>query len=120
MPARGASAGTAAAVVARGDGDVDVETQCAVPMPPDGVPCRKNLACGSHSFSEKRAVRGRSQPFDALLRGFVLAKARGGGAAGGDVSDGRGGSAGEEKKRVDLMDIDDRSGLDGWEVLKPR
>jgi hypothetical protein len=108
--------------------EVDVETQCAVPMPPDGKPCQKNLSCNSHSFSEKRAVRGRSAPFDQLLRKFVLEKAKGGmgvGTVGGGTA-AHGRLPEKEKKQVDLMDMDVEvdegtgGGMGAWEVLKPR
>jgi hypothetical protein len=121
--------GPSLAPPARGQNmDVDVETQCAVPMPPDGKPCQKNLSCNSHSFSEKRAVRGRSAPFDQLLRKFVLEKAKGGmgvGTVGGGTA-AHGRLPEQEKKQVDLMDMDVEvdegtgGGMGAWEVLKPR
>ncbi|KAJ9639413.1 Sister chromatid cohesion protein pds5 [Coniosporium tulheliwenetii] len=45
---------------------VDVETQCAVPLP-NGARCTRDLTCPRHSLSAKRAVPGRSAPFDQLL-----------------------------------------------------
>jgi SAGA-associated factor 73 len=45
---------------------VDVEAQCAVPLP-DGSFCARNLACKRHSMASKRAVTGRSAPYDQLL-----------------------------------------------------
>lgn len=45
---------------------IDVETQCSVPLPKGGS-CIKDLACKRHSLGAKRAVPGRSAPFDQLL-----------------------------------------------------
>ena len=45
---------------------VDVERQCGVIMP-SGQQCRRNLACSTHSVGAKRAVPGRSLPYDQLL-----------------------------------------------------
>ncbi|KAI9641529.1 SAGA complex subunit Sgf73 [Ciborinia camelliae] len=46
-------------------GPVDVERQCGVLK--DGVPCARSLTCKSHSMGAKRAVPGRSLPYDMLL-----------------------------------------------------
>ncbi|RPA80889.1 SCA7-domain-containing protein [Ascobolus immersus RN42] len=45
---------------------VDVETKCGVPLPLGGY-CARSLTCKSHSMGAKRAVPGRSQPYDILL-----------------------------------------------------
>lgn len=45
---------------------VDVEKQCGVPHP-NGTLCARSLTCKTHSMSAKRAVRGRSVPYDILL-----------------------------------------------------
>lgn len=45
---------------------VNVERHCAV-LKPDGEPCRGSLACKRHSMAAKRAIAGRSLPFDQLL-----------------------------------------------------
>lgn len=45
---------------------VDIEKQCGVELPRGGQ-CARRLSCKSHSMSAKRAVRGRSAPFDRLL-----------------------------------------------------
>lgn len=45
---------------------VDVEKQCGVPLPNGGL-CARSLTCKTHSMSAKRAVRGRSAPYDVLL-----------------------------------------------------
>jgi SAGA-associated factor 73 len=46
---------------------VDVERQCGVLDPEKGTMCARSLTCKSHSMSAKRAVPGRSQPYDTLL-----------------------------------------------------
>ncbi|CAD6444852.1 cb8bafe8-6a00-4810-88c1-57d19072a576 [Sclerotinia trifoliorum] len=46
-------------------GPVDVERQCGVLK--DGVPCARSLTCKSHSMGAKRAVPGRTLPYDMLL-----------------------------------------------------
>lgn len=47
-------------------GPVDVEKQCGVLLP-DGKQCARSLTCKSHSMGAKRAVPGRSLPYDMLL-----------------------------------------------------
>ncbi|KZF21484.1 3-oxoacyl-synth [Xylona heveae TC161] len=47
-------------------GPVDVERQCGVPLP-NGAQCARSLTCKSHSMGAKRAVPGRSLPYDMLL-----------------------------------------------------
>jgi SAGA-associated factor 73 len=47
-------------------GPVDVEKQCGVPLP-NGALCARSLTCKSHSMGAKRAVPGRSAPYDVLL-----------------------------------------------------
>ena len=49
-------------------GPVDVERQCGVSK--DGVPCARSLTCKSHSMGAKRAVAGRSLPYDMLLAAY--------------------------------------------------
>ncbi|CZT49471.1 related to SGF73-SAGA associated factor [Rhynchosporium secalis] len=49
-------------------GPVDVEKQCGVIK--DGVPCARSLTCKSHSMGAKRAVPGRSLPYDMLLAAY--------------------------------------------------
>lgn len=49
-------------------GPVDVEKQCGVLK--DGVPCARSLTCKSHSMGAKRAVPGRSLPYDMLLTAY--------------------------------------------------
>ena len=46
---------------------VDVEKQCGVWDPEKQSMCARSLTCKSHSMSAKRAVQGRSQPYDILL-----------------------------------------------------
>ncbi|KAH6636797.1 SCA7, zinc-binding domain-containing protein [Chaetomium tenue] len=48
------------------NGPVDVEKQCGVILP-NGQSCARSLTCKGHSMSAKRAVPGRSMPFDMLL-----------------------------------------------------
>ncbi|KXX73905.1 SAGA-associated factor 73 [Madurella mycetomatis] len=55
--------------VAKPKGPVDVERQCGV-MLPNGQPCARSLTCKSHSMSAKRAVPGRSLPYDMLLMAY--------------------------------------------------
>ncbi|KAK1243074.1 hypothetical protein MKX07_003702 [Trichoderma sp. CBMAI-0711] len=50
-------------------GPVDVERQCGV-MLPNGQPCARSLTCKSHSMGAKRAVSGRSLPYDMLLAAY--------------------------------------------------
>ena len=45
---------------------VDVEKQCGVDLPMGGQ-CARSLTCKSHSMGAKRAVPGRSAPYDKLL-----------------------------------------------------
>ncbi|KAL2073988.1 hypothetical protein VTL71DRAFT_7766 [Oculimacula yallundae] len=49
-------------------GPVDVEKQCGVIK--DSVPCARSLTCKSHSMGAKRAVPGRSLPYDMLLAAY--------------------------------------------------
>ncbi|BAO40562.1 SAGA-associated factor 73 [Kluyveromyces marxianus DMKU3-1042] len=48
---------------------VNFDKQCGVPLPEGGV-CGRSLTCKSHSMGAKRAVEGRSQPFDILLADY--------------------------------------------------
>ncbi|KAF4123294.1 SAGA-associated factor 73 [Geosmithia morbida] len=48
---------------------VDVERQCGVILP-NGQPCARSLTCKSHSMGAKRAVAGRSLPYDMLLAAY--------------------------------------------------
>ncbi|KAL8775396.1 MAG: hypothetical protein Q9209_000404 [Squamulea sp. 1 TL-2023] len=50
-------------------GPVDVEKQCGVPLPNGGY-CARSLTCKSHSMGAKRAVPGRSKPYDTLLNQY--------------------------------------------------
>jgi hypothetical protein len=50
-------------------GPVDVEKQCGV-MLPNGAMCARSLTCKSHAMGAKRAVPGRSQPYDYLLAAY--------------------------------------------------
>lgn len=37
---------------------------------PNGQPCARSLTCKSHSMGAKRAVAGRSLPYDMLLAAY--------------------------------------------------
>ncbi|KAH0362427.1 hypothetical protein KCU65_g8073, partial [Aureobasidium melanogenum] len=50
----------------RPEAEIDIEKQCAVPLP-SGAQCARGLNCKRHGTSAKRAVTGRSAPFDQLL-----------------------------------------------------
>ena len=50
-------------------GPVDVEKQCGVALP-NGAFCARSLTCKSHSMGAKRAVPGRSLPYDMLLAAY--------------------------------------------------
>ncbi|EEH49287.2 deubiquitination module subunit SGF73 [Paracoccidioides brasiliensis Pb18] len=54
---------------AKPKGPVDVEKQCGVPLP-NGGQCARSLTCKSHSMGAKRAVPGRSLPYDMLLQAY--------------------------------------------------
>ena len=54
---------------AKPKGPVDVERQCGVLLP-NGQPCARSLTCKSHSMGAKRAVPGRSLPYDMLLAAY--------------------------------------------------
>lgn len=50
-------------------GPLDVEKQCGVPLPSGGF-CARSLTCKTHSMGAKRAVPGRSAPYDILLQQY--------------------------------------------------
>lgn len=50
-------------------GPVDVEKQCGVALPSGGF-CARSLTCKTHSMGAKRAVPGRSAPYDVLLSAY--------------------------------------------------
>ncbi|EPE09455.1 saga complex component [Ophiostoma piceae UAMH 11346] len=54
---------------AKPKGPVDVERQCGVILP-NGQACARSLTCKSHSMGAKRAVPGRSLPYDMLLAAY--------------------------------------------------
>lgn len=54
---------------AKPKGPVDVERQCGVILP-NGQSCARSLTCKSHSMGAKRAVPGRSLPYDMLLAAY--------------------------------------------------
>lgn len=57
------------AKAAKPKGPVDVEKQCGVQLP-NGAQCARSLTCKSHSMGAKRAVPGRSLPYDMLLQQY--------------------------------------------------
>lgn len=57
------------AKTAKPKGPVDVEKQCGVTLP-NGAQCARSLTCKSHSMGAKRAVPGRSLPYDMLLQQY--------------------------------------------------
>ncbi|KAI9926662.1 hypothetical protein AWENTII_011278 [Aspergillus wentii] len=57
------------AKVPKPKGPVDVEKQCGVTLP-NGAQCARSLTCKSHSMGAKRAVPGRSLPYDMLLQAY--------------------------------------------------
>ncbi|CAG8819985.1 10499_t:CDS:2, partial [Racocetra persica] len=48
------------------EGPIDLDKQCGV-VEHTGMQCSRSLTCKSHSMALKRAVQGRSQPFNTLL-----------------------------------------------------
>ncbi|KAF9226525.1 SCA7-domain-containing protein [Gyrodon lividus] len=50
----------------RTKGPVDYDRQCGV-INDKGLPCSRSLTCKAHSMGAKRAVQGRSKPYDELL-----------------------------------------------------
>ncbi|KAG0099479.1 hypothetical protein BGZ93_007476 [Podila epicladia] len=54
-------------------GPLDLDKQCGVVASIGAPPCARSLTCKSHSMSSKRAVEGRSKPYDVLLS-FVQKK----------------------------------------------
>ena len=66
-PAAADTGATAKAkATAKPKGPVDVEKQCGVPLA-NGAMCARSLTCKSHAMGAKRAVPGRSLPYDKLL-----------------------------------------------------
>ncbi|GAA6002981.1 hypothetical protein JCM10207_001928 [Rhodosporidiobolus poonsookiae] len=61
-----ASSGTPEPPVKKNRRVVDVDRQCGV-INDKGYPCPRSLTCKTHNMSHKRAVPGRSQPYDILL-----------------------------------------------------
>ncbi|KAG0183938.1 hypothetical protein DFQ28_000451 [Apophysomyces sp. BC1034] len=49
---------------------LDLDKQCGVIQGPNNTPCTRSLTCKSHSMGAKRAVAGRSQPYDVLLQAY--------------------------------------------------
>lgn len=49
---------------------LDLDKQCGVIQGQNNLPCTRSLTCKSHSMGAKRAVEGRSQPYDVLLQAY--------------------------------------------------
>ncbi|KAG2204799.1 hypothetical protein INT47_004074, partial [Mucor saturninus] len=49
---------------------LDLDKQCGVIQGLNNMPCTRSLTCKSHSMGAKRAVDGRSQPYDVLLAAY--------------------------------------------------
>ncbi|KAI8643686.1 SCA7, zinc-binding domain-containing protein [Parasitella parasitica] len=49
---------------------LDLDKQCGVIQGQNNLPCTRSLTCKSHSMGSKRAVEGRSQPYDVLLQAY--------------------------------------------------
>ncbi|CEP08539.1 hypothetical protein [Parasitella parasitica] len=49
---------------------LDLDKQCGVIQGQSNLPCTRSLTCKSHSMGSKRAVEGRSQPYDVLLQAY--------------------------------------------------
>ncbi|KAI8579992.1 hypothetical protein K450DRAFT_240077 [Umbelopsis ramanniana AG] len=49
---------------------LDLDKQCGVIAGPNNLPCARSLTCKTHSMGAKRAVVGRSQPYDVLLAAY--------------------------------------------------
>jgi hypothetical protein len=49
---------------------IDLDKQCGVIQGLNNLPCTRSLTCKSHSMGAKRAVEGRSQPYDVLLAAY--------------------------------------------------
>lgn len=55
--------------MAKAKGPVDVDKQCGVALTSGGL-CARSLTCKTHSMGAKRAVLGRTQPYDVLLQQY--------------------------------------------------
>jgi hypothetical protein len=51
-------------------GPLDLDKQCGVISEINNMPCTRSLTCKTHSMSLKRAVKGRSQPYDVLYAAY--------------------------------------------------
>ncbi|CAO3650946.1 unnamed protein product [Mucor hiemalis] len=49
---------------------LDLDRQCGVLIPPNNNPCTRSLTCKIHAMGAKRAVEGRSHPFNELLAAY--------------------------------------------------
>lgn len=47
-------------------GPINVDERCGVPNEETGQPCARSLTCKTHTMGAKRAVPGRSRPYDEL------------------------------------------------------
>ncbi|KAK9768067.1 SAGA complex subunit Sgf73 [Basidiobolus ranarum] len=58
------------ATIKRVKGPLDLDRQCGVIAGPNNTPCTRSLTCKNHSMASKRAVVGRTQPYDILLQAY--------------------------------------------------
>ena len=65
----GGQQGQRTKAVAKAKGPVDVDKQCGVALASGGL-CARSLTCKTHSMGAKRAVLGRTQPYDVLLQQY--------------------------------------------------
>lgn len=49
---------------------LDLDRQCGVLIAPSNNPCTRSLTCKIHAMGAKRAVEGRSHPFNELLAAY--------------------------------------------------
>lgn len=49
---------------------LDLDRQCGVLIAPLMNPCTRSLTCKIHAMGAKRAVEGRTQPFNELLAAY--------------------------------------------------
>ncbi|TIB05282.1 hypothetical protein E3P96_01240 [Wallemia ichthyophaga] len=53
------------------EGPIDLDSQCGV-INAKGTPCSRSLTCKTHPMGAKRAVEGRTKPYDVLTYEFEL------------------------------------------------
>lgn len=53
-----------------GTAPLDLDRQCGVLISPNNNPCMRSLTCKIHAMGAKRAVEGRTHPFNELLAAY--------------------------------------------------